>query len=137
MQSKNYSLSLFFLTLISCFSSGNIYADVKSKLDVVSTIPFKSENTAVSEAASNIPYLFLVLFLLIFVIYFFNKKFGLFKMPSVVNNEKNTVKILQMNKITPNTVFFKIKIDDSEYMFLESKNNLKEVKPDSSTNNTT
>lgn len=125
------SLSKKWLLAIILYSlSGKIFAVIKDNIDAVNTIPFKPEHGPVNEAASSLPYVFLVLILLAFVLYFVSRKTGLFKSFVVDQNEQNHVKILQMKKITQDTIFFKVKIDDSEHIFLESKKTLIEIKSD-------
>ena len=113
---------LLFLVLFSF--CGQIFADVSQ----TGGIPFKAENTTVNEAASNLPYIFFVLIMLAVVVYIFGKKTGVFSTLSIDKAQQNSVKILHVKRITSNTTYFKLKIDDSEYMFLESKNSLQEIK---------
>lgn len=111
---------------------GVVFATDTNNSKPLTTIPFKSENTAVDDAASSMPYVFLILIMLGVVIYFLNKKIGYFNTLNFDKKEQSNITVMQIKKITPDTMCFKLKVDDAEYIFLESKNTLTELHKDNS-----
>lgn len=93
-------------------------------------IPFKAEHTPLNDAASNIPYIFLLLVLFVVVFFIIGKKYGIFKKFNQSDADNDTISIVKTKRITTNTIFIHIKIKEKDYMFLESKNALCEIKPD-------
>ena len=127
---NKYIAKIVFALVPFYLFSANVFCSAISSSGTDVGIPFKTEHSAIDNAASTFPYVLLLLILFIAVLYFLNKKYGFINSFASENNNSDSFKVLHMKRITTNTIFFQIKVDGKEYMFLESKNTLREVKQD-------
>ena len=76
---NKYILKAIFSIFLFSFVSVNVFSAVVDSSESVKSIPFKTEHSAINDAASTFPYVFLVFILFIGVLFFIKQKVWVYK----------------------------------------------------------
>ncbi len=123
-------LVIFFL-LSTTFTHVYSFDGVKNEVKPGKSIPFKSEHNAINGSSSTLTVLFVVLIIVGVALYVFSKKYQGKNWFILDKNVGNTIEVLQVRKITSNTIVFDVKVNGVNHVFLESSNTIKEIKSSS------